>query len=146
MLAFYNFSILQKEDILKNGKLIFLSLKSDNNRSIMQGDFMQLKYDLVKVQIPDSLTKRGFVVVELDTQSVAHLIRLQDHSSPLKSNEHLIEYTRTRLALHIGAETYFFQEGKTLKFKAAKYSGLLVDEKGNTILKGLYDANFQKIE
>ena len=43
--------------------------------------------------------------------------------------------------IHIGAESYFFEEGTAKKYEQAKFGGLKVDAEGNTVLVGLYDAS-----
>lgn len=48
--------------------------------------------------------------------------------------------------LAVGAESFFFQEGKGDLFEKAKYGGLRVDQKGNSVLIGLYDDELKLIE
>ena len=43
LLVYFNGSILSKEDLLKNGKLILLELAPVDPRSLMQGDYMSLR-------------------------------------------------------------------------------------------------------
>ena len=48
-------------------------------------------------------------------------------------------------SINIGAESYFFQEGDAEKFEKAVYGGLRVDNKGNSVLVGLFDENKKQI-
>ncbi len=41
-----NFLIYKKENILKSGKTVLLKLAPRDPRSLIQGDFMSLRYDL----------------------------------------------------------------------------------------------------
>jgi uncharacterized membrane-anchored protein len=139
LLVYFNVSISKKENILKEGNLILLELAPVDPRSLMQGDFMRLAYDLANDRNHDTMSKRGFCVVKLDSTGIGHVLRFQSEHEPLNSQEYLIEYNLFNNDVSIGAESYFFQEGQGEKFEKAKYGGVRVDVKGNSVLVGLYD-------
>jgi uncharacterized membrane-anchored protein len=145
--VFFNHSIVKKEELLEQGELILLELAPVDPRSLMQGDYMWLRYTLSEDINSDSIPKRGFCVVGLDTRGIAQKKRFQKERAPLGQNEYLIEYTsQNRWNINIGAESFFFQEGEAEKYEAAEYGALKVDKMGNSILVGLYDADLKKIE
>jgi uncharacterized membrane-anchored protein len=147
LLGWFTNSIMQKETILSQGDLVLLKLAPVDPRSLMQGDYMSLDYAIAQdFDYIDSIPKRGYIVVRLDSQNIAQKVRLQTERSPLNEGEHLIEYTRAIWSLNIGHESYFFEEGQAEKFDSAEYGGLKIDDKGNSILIGLYNANFELIE
>jgi len=141
LLGFFNWSVLEKERTLANGKLVLLELAPVDPRSLMQGDYMRLSYAISQVPVPDSLPGKGYVVVRVDADSVAHLVRYQPGKTPLAAGEQLIGYHKADWALHIGAESYFFEEGQGDLFAGAAFGGLKVDAQGNSILVGLYTAD-----
>ena len=146
-MGFFNYSVVKKERLLTNGKLILLELAPVDPRSLMQGDYMDLRYAISENIFTDSISKRGFCVVKLDKDGVGKKIRLQDHHMPKNEGEHLIEYTTHKWnGINIGAESFFFQEGQGDKYENAKYGAIKVDDHGNSILVGLYDTDFKKIE
>lgn len=146
LLVYFNGSILKKETILENGTLILLELAPVDPRSLMQGDYMELRY-AISVEFDHKKTsKRGYCVVELDSVRVAKLRRLQEEPTPLSGKEYLIEYTRGQWSLNIGAESFFFEEGQAEKYEKAKYGGIKIDGKGNSVLVGLYDEKRQLIK
>jgi uncharacterized membrane-anchored protein len=147
LLAFVNYSVIQKEKIIDNGKLIFLELIENNAKSpLIQGDMVKLKYKIARGLIFDTLYKRGYIVVKLDSNSVADRVRFQTSSGSKNNNEYLIEYSKGYFSLSIGAENYFFQQGDSKKYEQAKYGGVKVDANGNSLLIGLYDEHLKKIE
>ncbi len=77
---------------------------------------------------------------------MAERVRLQQDRLPVQAGEYLLGYTAGKWSLHIGAESFFFEEGQADKYEKAKYGGLKVDGKGNSLLVGLYDEKRQKIE
>ncbi|NEW81261.1 MAG: GDYXXLXY domain-containing protein [Mariniphaga sp.] len=146
LLGYFNYSVVKKEALLSDGKLILLKLAPIDPRSLMQGDFMRLRYDISTNIKADSISKRGYCVVKLDSIGIAHMVRLQKGISPKMPDEFLIEYTAGNWDINIGAESYFFEEGQSGKYEKAKYGGVKVDNKGNSLLVGLYNDQFIKIE
>ncbi|MNK06777.1 hypothetical protein D3C87_246780 [compost metagenome] len=146
LLVYFNYSIVKKEELLKDGQLILLALAPVDPRSIMQGDYMRLRYQISQEFDRDSIPKRGYCVVKLKN-NLAERVRLQKYRTPLNVGEYLIEYTSPNSwSINIGAESFFFEEGQGKKYEAAKYGGVKVDKAGNSLLIGLYDEKLKKIE
>jgi uncharacterized membrane-anchored protein len=147
LLGLFNNSILQKEELLTDGQLVLLELAPVDPRSLMQGDYMRLRYAISDNINSDSISKRGFCVVKLEENGIAKKVRIQENKTPINDNEFLIGYTSKKWSnINIGAESYFFQEGEAEKYENAKYGGIKVDNQGNSLLIGLYDENRIKIE
>lgn len=147
LLVYFNHSITKKEELLKDGQLILLELAPVDPRSLMQGDYMTLRYEISEDIDFDNMPKRGYCVVRLDSSGKANKIRFQKDVSPLNVGEHLIECTSPdKWNVNIGAESFFFEEGQAEKYEKAKYGGVKIDKDGNSLLLGLYDEHQQKIE
>jgi uncharacterized membrane-anchored protein len=146
LLIYFNISIAGKEKLLSDGKLVLLELAPVDPRSLMQGDYMRLSYKIAQNLPFDSIPKRGYCVVRLQSNGIADRVRLQKGRTPLNDNEILIEYTTGKWNINIGAESYFFQEGQSNKFEKAKYGGINIDKDGNSLLVGLYDQQLRKIQ
>jgi uncharacterized membrane-anchored protein len=147
LLGLFNNSILQKEELLTDGQLVLLELAPVDPRSLMQGDYMRLRYAISDNINSESISKRGFCVVKLEENGIAKKVRIQENKTPIDDNEFLIEYTSKKWRnINIGAESYFFQEGEADKYENAKYGGIKLDSQGNSLLIGLYDENRKKIE
>ncbi|MEE9364383.1 MAG: GDYXXLXY domain-containing protein [Cellulophaga sp.] len=147
LLGVFNNSILQKEALLSDGQLVLLELAPVDPRSLMQGDYMRLRYAISENINSDSIPKRGFCVVKLEKNGIAKKVRIQENKTPINVNEYLIEYTSKHWrGINIGAESFFFQEGKAEIYENAKYGGIKVDTNGNSLLIGLYDDNQKKID
>ncbi|WP_028888582.1 GDYXXLXY domain-containing protein [Tenacibaculum ovolyticum] len=147
LLWLFNNSLLKKETLLSEGKLVLLELAPVDPRSLMQGDYMTLNYAISRNIKYDSVSKRGFCVVKLDENGIAHKVRLQANKKPINTTEYIIRYTLKQWrGINIGAESFFFQEGKGKKYEKAKYGGIKIDNKGNSLLIGLYDDELKKIQ
>ena len=146
-LVYFNFSVAKKEELLKDGQLVLLEFAPVDPRSLMQGDYMALRYKISEGISDQNIPKRGYCVVLLGTNGVANKVRFQKNKTPLNKDEHLIEYTSSdNWNINIGAESYFFQEGQAKKYDQAKYGGVKIDNKGNSLLIGLFDGQLRRIE
>jgi uncharacterized membrane-anchored protein len=146
ILFFFNKSIVEKEQLLSNGKLILLKLAPVDPRSLMQGDYMRLNYEISGNVYLDSIPKRGYCIVGMDKDGIATRLRLQKDVKPLNQGEYAIRYNAGNWTINIGAESFFFEEGQADKFAVAKYGGIRADNNGNNILIGLYDEKLNKIK
>ncbi|WP_423776033.1 GDYXXLXY domain-containing protein [Bacteroides acidifaciens] len=89
---------------------------------------------------------RSYAILQTDSNQVDQLIRLQNTLTPLNDNEIAIKYKIQNRRIFLGAESFFFEEGQATLYQNAMYSGLKVDDKGESLLVGLYDENFQYIQ
>lgn len=147
LLIYFNFSVSKKEELLKDGQLVLLRLAPVDPRSLMQGDYMSLRYHIAQNINVDHIPKRGYCVVRLDKNGVADRVRLQKETTPLNTGEYLIKYSSPeQWDINIGAESFFFQEGQAQKYENAKYGAVKIDKKGNSLLVGLYDEHLKNIK
>ncbi|HPG30388.1 MAG TPA: GDYXXLXY domain-containing protein [bacterium] len=131
-----NWNIYQKEMILKYGKTIFLELAPVDPRSLMQGDYMRLRYRIAediktKTQIQN---KDGYLVLSIDNFGRAEFVRFHSKKIKLNENEILLKYRNRGNILKLGAESFFFQEGKACLYQKAKYGELKVSKSGESLL------------
>ncbi len=142
LFAYFVWSVAQKENTLKNGQLVLLELAPVDPRSLMQGDYMNLRYGIASAG--NDIYEKGYFVLRTDERHVGIFLRMQTENRPVNEGETIVKYESW--GNKIGAESYFFEEGSAEKFEKAKYGGLMVDKHGNTILTGLYDENCKRIE
>lgn len=138
-----NFLIVKKEDILTNGKTMLLRLAPVDPRSLIQGDYMLLRYAIARNIPRAQLDDKGCIVVSLDENDVARFARIYRGKS-LQANEYLLFY-RNRDGLRLGAESFMFQEGKAGLYSKARYGELKVDESGASVLVGLRGNDFKPL-
>ncbi len=146
VLGYFGYSVLQKETLSKEGKLVLLELAPVDPRSLMQGDYMDLRYKIATDASSYASSKQGYCVVKLGRDHVAHFVRLQPDKTPLKADEYLIQYKANDWRINIGAESFFFQEGHGERYEKATYGALRIDDRGNSLLVGLYDVDRKEIK
>jgi uncharacterized membrane-anchored protein len=141
LVGYLSYALYDKEKILKDGELVLLELAPVDPRSLMQGDYMLLNYAISNQLSGQDIPTRGYCVVKLGLDKVAELVRWQGQAKPLYDGERLIRFGFTsQREFKIGAESFFFQEGRGEIFAKARYGGLRVDAGGNSLLVGLYDS------
>lgn len=147
LLGYFNWSVYKKEQTLKDGQLVLLQLAPVDPRSLMQGDYMRLNYKEASSYLVDEQTAtRGYAILQTDSNQVGGIVRLQNALEPVNSNELVIKYKIVNNRLFLGAESFFFEEGQDTLYQKAMYGGLKVDDKGQSLLVGLYDENFHSIQ
>ena len=112
----------------------------------MQGDYMRLRYAVTQDVNPDSVPSRGFMIVKLRANGVAERLRIQSAVDPISAGEYAIKYTAGSWSINLGAESFFFLEGQADRYAVVKYGGLRADDRGESVLVGLYDERLKNIQ
>ncbi len=137
LIGILSFLVWQKEQTVSSGRTVLLELLPRDPRSIMQGDYMVLRYKLASDVKEAELKDKGRLVLKLDDKGVGSFARLDD-GGPVAADEAALIY-RKRKDLRIGAESYLFQEGDADLYNRARYGELKVDGAGSSVLIGLRD-------
>ncbi|MFN5223254.1 MAG: GDYXXLXY domain-containing protein [Bacteroidota bacterium] len=140
-ITLFNISISSKEAILEHGKLVLLEMAPVDPRSPFQGDYMSINYKGLSGFNLDSIPKSGYCILKNTESNVYVPLRFEEKINSLGGAETPIRYTTDKWSIHIGASSYFFEEGKAAQYDSAKYAGLRVSPSGKSVLVGLYDKN-----
>lgn len=143
--AVFNYGIYQKEQIKAEGETVFLELAPVDPRSLMQGDYMQLRYKIEREQSYQAKEKRGYLVIELNSDKVGKFKRFYQGEA-LASNEKLLHYHSEYSGVRIVPDSFMFQEGQAKLYERAKYGVFKFDDKGNHILVALANEQLQVIQ
>jgi uncharacterized membrane-anchored protein len=145
VLATVNVLIFQKEDLAANGQTVFLELGVVDPRSLMQGDYMRLRYRISQQADIQDGAGDGLMVIALDANRVAHFARSYNPQTPLAQNERLLAYRQRAYDVFIGPESFFFQEGQASYYNGARYAELRVSPSGEVLLVGLRGSTLQPL-
>ena len=136
VLGVVNASIAGKESVIRDGEVVFLDLGPRDPRSLMQGDYMALRFRLAD-QLPHvgKEGERHVARIVLDDKRVATLAP-QGAASTLP-----LRYRMRNGAAWIGTNAFFFQEGSEQRYARARYGEFRIDrESGEAVLVGLRDS------
>lgn len=137
VLGVVNYSIFAKEHIRRHGERILLELAPVDPRSLMQGDYMALRFTLANQIRAET---GGTVPVVLDAHSVAQL-------DPEARPESLrLRYRIRQGQVWLGTNAYFFEEGDAERFAGARYGEFRVDRNtGEAVLVGMAGPDFRSL-
>lgn len=137
VLAGVNWSIYSKERIKTHGQRILLELAPVDPRSLMQGDYMALRFTLAN-EISSDVS--GTAPIVIDANGVARLGREVLPRSPR------IRYRIRNNQVWLGTNAYFFEEGTAKQYERARYGEFRLDrDTGEAVLTGLVDAEFKPL-
>jgi uncharacterized membrane-anchored protein len=144
----FNWSLVQKEALLRNGRIVRLALAPVDPRAFMTGDYMALNYALAAQAgnlLAQTRRQDGFAVVTVDDRQVAALVRMQDAPAPVSLGEQALRVRLRAGRARIGTDAFYFQEGTAKQYEAAKYGEFRVDASGQMLLIGLLDESLQAL-
>ncbi len=144
VLAAVNLSIYGKERTIANGKTIFLQLAPVDPRSLMQGDYMALRFELAE-DIEDARRSGKIAAnvrsapIRIDERGVAQL----DTDG---SGGSAIAFRIRNGDVWLGTNAYFFEEGLAHRFEGARFGEFRLDgASGEAVLVGLRDGELLKL-
>jgi len=139
VLGALNFSIAGKERIKRSGEIVYLRLAPVDPRSLMQGDYMALRFALVQ-ELDKGVTtnaREGEVRFAGVSLAVNHVAALADTTAPATLK---LRYRIRNGQVWLGTNAFFFQEGDAERFSGARYGEFRVDRaSGEAVLVGLRD-------
>ncbi|MGN5000645.1 GDYXXLXY domain-containing protein [Aeromonas sp. 61P] len=149
ILAGINATVWRYEHAMSSGEVVLLRLAPVDPRSLMQGDYMRLNYEIAR-----ELTSRDAratqnkgsdtLVIRLDAHQVASLVA-DGKPDRLASDERLLQVHQSERQWQIGPDAYFFEEGTGEQYEAARYGEFRLQADGKTLLVGLRDKAYQPI-
>lgn len=143
ILIIFNYNVYTYEQIKVNGDTVLLELAPVDPRSLMQGDYMRLRYS-IESNLQNHLkeVEKGQIVIQVGIDNVAQFARLYQGEA-LAADEKLIKFSgsgASRTGI-IKPNSFFFQEGHAKYYEQAKYGVFKVINSGKLLLVGLADNN-----
>lgn len=157
VLVVVNVSILSNERQLAEGAIVYLELAPVDPRSLMQGDYMALRFGIAN-QVRDALPKDaqahgwrrsvaaadGYVRVTLDERRVATFAGI-DAGKPLGVNELLLRYRVRNGMVQFATNAFFFQEGQANVYGPARYGRFRVAADGELLLESMHGNDLARL-
>jgi uncharacterized membrane-anchored protein len=143
-----NGAIWQKENLIAQGQPLFVPLAPVDPRSLMQGDYMSLRFAFSDgVRVADTALAAGqrpFVVAKRDARGIATAVR-PDLGMPLADDELRIELAPKNGDWVLVTDAWFFKEGEAERWAQAKYGEFRVGKDSRALLVGLRGADLKAL-
>ncbi|MCB5364066.1 GDYXXLXY domain-containing protein [Pusillimonas sp. CC-YST705] len=163
VLLIANLSIAQRERLLRQGQDVVLELAPVDPRSLMQGDYMMLRYAVANevqallsepTELADAVRKagRGWLLLVPDADGVHRLRGVSAEADEL-NDENPLEQGAQKLAFRlrdgevwIVTDAWFFPEGQQGHYEQARYGRFRVNAQGSGLLLDLLDGQRQGLK
>ncbi|MCU7844448.1 MAG: GDYXXLXY domain-containing protein [Candidatus Thiodiazotropha sp. (ex Monitilora ramsayi)] len=142
-----NSQIAIKQAIIDEGNTLLLRLAPKDPRSLLQGDYMALRYamaDQVAAAAMQATITDGLIIVSLDTTGEASFVGLNE-DQPLAESQQLLRFRKRGDSVRLASDAFFFEEGEWKTYSDARYGELRVNKNGDAVLIGLYDREKRRL-
>jgi uncharacterized membrane-anchored protein len=147
ILAAVNVSIYSRERHLAEGAVVLLELAPVDPRSLMQGDYMALRF---KVEV-DAVGARsirelsdGRLIVKVDDRGVGKYVR-RDGGESVAADELALRYRVRDGKMKFATNAFFFEEGTAREYEQARYGEFRVAPNGDLLLTHLRGENLDRL-
>jgi uncharacterized membrane-anchored protein len=157
VLVAVNWSIAGKERHLAEGRIVYLETAPVDPRSLMQGDYMALRFVVaneVHKVLPKARDQRrwrrdvdaadGYAIVHLGERGIGSFRRIHA-GEPLSEGEIRIRYRVRNGEVKFATNAFFFQEGHAGLYQPARYGQFRVDDAGELLLVAMFDQDLNRL-
>lgn len=147
ILTVINIEIVSKESIVRDGTTVLLRIAPRDPRSLMQGDYMALRYTMVGDVTREAGQREsldGVAVIELGELDEASFVALYD-GQQLEQGQHLLRYRKRGESVRLASDAFFFEEGSAEDYSNARFGEIRVNAKGDAVLIGLRNAAGERL-
>ncbi|MDO5290575.1 MAG: GDYXXLXY domain-containing protein, partial [Pseudomonadota bacterium] len=148
--ALVQWDVAGKERVMAQGQKIYVPLAPRDPRSLMQGDYMALNFDLPQAVL-DALDKapplshQVHVAATLNARGVATVQRLLAPGEPLAPGQVRLPLKRLKGQWTLVTDAFFFPEGQGRPFAQARFGEFRALPDGRALLVGLVDEQLNPI-
>ncbi|MGE0359056.1 MAG: GDYXXLXY domain-containing protein [Burkholderiales bacterium] len=147
IVAAANWTIASREKQLAEGAVVLLELAPVDPRSLMQGDYMALRFEVENDAFGRARREEladGRLVVRLDDRGVATFVR-RDGGEPLGAGEIRLRYRVRDGRVKFATNAYFFQEGTAKVYERARYGEFRASPSGELLLTHLRGESLERL-
>lgn len=147
ILVAVNWTIYARERLLAEGRVVLLELAPVDPRSLMQGDYMALRFkaaDDAFGPLQRDAASDGRLILRLDERGVGHYVRRDDGSAP-GEGEVALRYRVRAGRVKFATNAFFFEEGTGARYERARYGEFRVAPSGELLLTGLRGAGLERL-
>ncbi|MBB2487600.1 GDYXXLXY domain-containing protein [Mitsuaria sp. WAJ17] len=148
-LGLVNALVWQKEQLIAQGRPVFVKLAPVDPRSLIQGDYMRLNFALPTLppvaELAGPWRARPRLEAQLDARGVLTEVRLLAPQEAPAAGSQLLALSPVNGQWTLVSDAWYFQEGQEPLFRAAAYGEFRVLPDGRALLVGLADRNLRRL-
>ncbi|MFV0280825.1 MAG: GDYXXLXY domain-containing protein, partial [Rhodoblastus sp.] len=136
-------AVRSAEDTLANGRVIYIALRPVDPRSLIQGDYMAIAFNVDKLPAARSINSEVLAIADLDDRSIATIQGLAAPDAGPQANQVALRLRQKSGRWFVGTDAYFFEEGHAKDFAGAKFGQFRLGADGRLLLVALTDDNLK---
>ncbi|MCV6608336.1 MAG: GDYXXLXY domain-containing protein [Campylobacterales bacterium] len=147
------YGVYLKEQTLEHGAVLRLELRPVDPRSLIQGDYMILDFELteeINKLLPEASKNYSQVVLDIDDKSIGVFKSFVEEEINLGENQVILNFTYIQIdeefLSKVATTSYFFEEGTGKKYEKAKFGEFRVSKDGEAVLVYLLDKDLKIIK
>ncbi|HMN73999.1 MAG TPA: GDYXXLXY domain-containing protein [Rhodoblastus sp.] len=136
-------AVRSAEDVLANGRIVYIALRPVDPRSLIQGDYMAVAFDVDKLPAPREITGEVIALADVDARGIAKIESLAAPGVKPQDNQIAVKLRRKSNRWFVGTDAWFFEEGRADDFAKAKFGRFRVGSDGRLLLIAMTDENLK---
>ncbi len=138
-------TISANEEVIANGRRVFIELAPRDPRSRVQGDYMALNFTAPRETQRAKHSRPDYAIATIDIRDVATVERYADAPSRERGNEIAFRVGWQRNRPIIGTNAFYFEEGTAKDYREARFGEFRLGPEGEIILIALTDADRNRL-
>ncbi|MGE0699656.1 MAG: GDYXXLXY domain-containing protein [Hyphomicrobiaceae bacterium] len=142
-------SVASHERTLATGRKVYLELAPVDPRSLIQGDYMALRFKIA-VDVARSMRPVpgaiAWALATVDERGVATFKSVSEVKPTPSAGEVVLPLHARRLGWIVATDAWFFEEGTAEKWQKARFGEMRVSPNGTALLAGMADQDLQAIK
>ena len=143
-----NWDVRGKEQVIAHGQRILVPLQPVDPRSLMQGDYMALRFEIpptVREGLEKVVEPSIKVLAQVDAQGRAKILRMIGPKESAGAGQILLPLKRLKGEWVVVTDAFFFTEGEGAQYEQAQFGDFRVLPDGRALLVGMADRDGQPI-
>lgn len=136
-------AVRSAEETLANGRVVYIALRPVDPRSLIQGDYMAVAFDVDRLPAPRDVNGEVLALADIDARSIARIQGLASPGAKPEANQIAVKLRQKSRRWFVGTDAYFFEEGRADDFAKAKYGQFRVGTDGRLLLVAMTDENLK---
>lgn len=148
VLGFINVEIAAKNRIVADGATVLLRLAPRDPRSLMQGDYMALRYAMaaqVAAAAEAAKIRDGVAIIELDAHGEARFVAIEHDGVTAPDHQARLRFRKRGESVRLASDAFFFEEGAWETYRGARFGELRVNAAGEAVLVALRDERAKRL-
>ena len=133
------------EDVLANGRIVYIALRPVDPRSLIQGDYMAVAFNVDRLPAPRGISGEVMAIADIDDRSIATIQGIAAPGVKPQANQIAVKLRQKSHRWFVGTDAFFFEEGRADDFAKAKFGQFRLGADGRLLLVAMTDSDLKAL-